>query len=585
MTNSSLRVFSGIQPTGDLHLGNYLGAIVNWVAMQETHECIFCIVDLHAITMRHNPKLLATQTRELTAALIASGVDPERAILFNQSAVPMHAQLAWILQCVARVGWLDRMTQYKEKRGRDREGASVGLYTYPVLQAADILGYKATHVPVGEDQKQHLELARDIAQKFNADHGVDLFPLPEPFIQGRGNPCHEPARRNGEDVEIRSERDEPDRARGRCRYDRAQDQKGEDGCGTVALRSGGTGRAAGGGESRQHLCGIGGNRSCFGAENLWRAGVWRVQTRLGRPGGDEARTRGGAVPRAQERYRRARSCVGARSGAGRRHRRAGSCRGEARGGILAGALSQDRSAGSCSPLVQSVCRKFAAHSLIDIVIVRRNEIMKLLQTSLLAGGLTLLAACATPFTADVSRFQQLPAPQGETYAIVAMGDEETDSLEFQTYAQQVAAQMSAQGYSRAASPETASLVVSLDYGVNDGREKIASRPGSRFGYWGGYGYGYPGYFGFRRPLFYDPFYYSGFGRGYDNDVYSYTVYRSFLDMEIKRASGEPVFEGRAEAVSRNDNLPEVVPKLVTAMFTDFPGMSGRTVRVKVPSDR
>ncbi|MBZ6378107.1 tryptophan--tRNA ligase [Pacificimonas flava] len=185
MTNE--RVFSGIQPTGDLHLGNYLGAIVNWVRMQETHDCIFCIVDLHAITMSHDPQLLAKQTRELAAALIASGLDPDRCILFHQSAVPMHAQLAWILQCVARVGWLDRMTQFKEKKGKDKEGASVGLYTYPVLQAADILGYRATHVPVGEDQKQHLELARDIAIRFNQNFGGgdgEFFPVPEPMIQG-----------------------------------------------------------------------------------------------------------------------------------------------------------------------------------------------------------------------------------------------------------------------------------------------------------------------------------------------------------------------------------------------------------------
>ncbi|MEO0500149.1 MAG: tryptophan--tRNA ligase [Pseudomonadota bacterium] len=178
------RVLSGIQPTGNLHLGNYLGAIVNWVAMQDTHECLFTIVDLHAITMKHDPAKLAAHTRELAAAIVASGVDPERAILFPQSAVSMHAELAWILNCVARIGWLDRMTQFKDKSGKDKEGASVGLYTYPVLQAADILGYKATHVPVGEDQKQHLELARDIAEKFNRDMGVELFPLPEPYIQG-----------------------------------------------------------------------------------------------------------------------------------------------------------------------------------------------------------------------------------------------------------------------------------------------------------------------------------------------------------------------------------------------------------------
>jgi len=179
------RVFSGIQPTGNLHLGNYLGAIRNWVTMQDDYECIYCVVDLHAITLWQNPAELRAATREMAAALLASGVDPDRAVLFAQSHVPMHAQLAWVLECVARVGWVNRMTQFKEKSGKDREGASVGLYVYPVLQAADILGYKATHVPVGEDQKQHLELARDIAQKFNTDYGVELFPLPEPVIRGQ----------------------------------------------------------------------------------------------------------------------------------------------------------------------------------------------------------------------------------------------------------------------------------------------------------------------------------------------------------------------------------------------------------------
>ncbi len=176
------RVFSGIQPTGSLHLGNYLGAIANWVAMQDVYECIYCVVDLHAITDRHDPRALREGTRDMTAALLASGIDPGRAILFNQSAVSAHAELAWLLECVARVGWLNRMTQFKDKAGKDREGASVGLYAYPVLQAADILAYKATHVPVGDDQKQHLELARDIAAKFNTDYGVELFPLPEPVI-------------------------------------------------------------------------------------------------------------------------------------------------------------------------------------------------------------------------------------------------------------------------------------------------------------------------------------------------------------------------------------------------------------------
>tara|TARA_R110000868_G_scaffold35321_3_gene126782 strand:- start:5506 stop:6516 length:1011 start_codon:yes stop_codon:yes gene_type:complete len=179
------RVFSGVQPTGNLHLGNYLGAIRNFVGLQETHECVYCVVDMHAITVWQDPKELAANTREVAAAYIAAGIDPEKHIIFNQSKVPAHAELAWILNCVARIGWLNRMTQFKDKAGKDREGASVGLYAYPVLMAADILAYRATHVPVGEDQKQHLELARDVAQKFNNDFSVpDFFPLPEPLIMG-----------------------------------------------------------------------------------------------------------------------------------------------------------------------------------------------------------------------------------------------------------------------------------------------------------------------------------------------------------------------------------------------------------------
>ena len=176
------RIFSGIQPTGNLHLGNYLGAIRNWVRLQESYECIYCVVDLHAITVWQDPAELRASTREVTAAFIASGIDPKRNIIFNQSRNPDLAELAWIFNCVARLGWLNRMTQFKEKAGKHRENASIGLYDYPVLMAADILAYKATHVPVGDDQKQHLELARDIAQKFNSDFKADVFPLPEPII-------------------------------------------------------------------------------------------------------------------------------------------------------------------------------------------------------------------------------------------------------------------------------------------------------------------------------------------------------------------------------------------------------------------
>ena len=179
-----MRVVSGIQPTGNLHLGNYLGAIKNWVKMQDEGECLFFLADLHAITVYNDPTELSANTREMAAALIAAGIDPEKAILFNQARVPGHAELAWLLFCTARIGWLNRMTQFKEKSGKNREGASIGLYAYPVLQAADVLIYQATHVPVGDDQKQHLELARDIAAKFNTDYNVELFTLPDPYISG-----------------------------------------------------------------------------------------------------------------------------------------------------------------------------------------------------------------------------------------------------------------------------------------------------------------------------------------------------------------------------------------------------------------
>ncbi|HMQ58445.1 MAG TPA: tryptophan--tRNA ligase [Rhizobiaceae bacterium] len=197
------RVFSGVQPTGNLHLGNYLGAIRKFVALQQSHDCIYCIVDLHAVTVWQDPVELMKSTREVTAAFLAAGIDPKAHIVFNQSRVHQHAELAWVFNCIARMGWLNRMTQFKEKAGKDRENASVGLFAYPTLMAADILLYRGTHVPVGDDQKQHLELTRDIAQKFNNDFsdrirdlglGVEMmvgeekvngfFPLTEPLIEG-----------------------------------------------------------------------------------------------------------------------------------------------------------------------------------------------------------------------------------------------------------------------------------------------------------------------------------------------------------------------------------------------------------------
>jgi len=193
MTTFQPRVFSGVQPSGNLHLGNYLGAIVNFVALQESHDCIYCVVDMHAITVWQDPAELSHQIREVTAAFVASGIDPVKHIVFNQSQVSAHAELAWVFNCVARIGWMNRMTQFKDKAGKDKENASLGLLAYPSLMAADILAYKATHVPVGEDQKQHLELTRDIAQKFNNDYAASIaahgfgdayFPVTEPLITG-----------------------------------------------------------------------------------------------------------------------------------------------------------------------------------------------------------------------------------------------------------------------------------------------------------------------------------------------------------------------------------------------------------------
>ncbi|MDB0034437.1 tryptophan--tRNA ligase [Alphaproteobacteria bacterium] len=184
MSKFQERIFSGVQPTGTLHLGNYLGAIKNFVELQERYNCVYCVVDQHAITVDQNPKELRSNILEVLASFIAAGVDYKKQIIFQQSSVPAHSQLAWVFNCVSRIGWLNRMTQFKDKAGKNKENVSVGLMVYPNLMAADILSYQATHVPVGDDQKQHLELSRDIAQKFNNDFGVEFFPQPEPLIYG-----------------------------------------------------------------------------------------------------------------------------------------------------------------------------------------------------------------------------------------------------------------------------------------------------------------------------------------------------------------------------------------------------------------
>ena len=257
-------VFSGVQPTGNLHLGNYLGAIVKFVELQKNYDCIYCVVDLHAITVWQDPKELPRAIREVTAAFIACGIDPKKHIVFNQSQVAEHAELAWIFNCVARLGWLNRMTQFKEKAGKDRENASVGLYAYPNLMAADILVYRATHVPVGDDQKQHLELSRDIAQKFNNDFGESIararlrrrvLPAARAADPGTGDAGDVAARRHQENVEVgpvRSVAHQPDRRR---RHHRAEDAAREDRSGAAAERGQGPRKPAGGRQPGRHLRG------------------------------------------------------------------------------------------------------------------------------------------------------------------------------------------------------------------------------------------------------------------------------------------------------------------------------------------
>ena len=259
-------VFSGVQPTGNLHLGNYLGAIKRFVELQDRYDCIYCVVDLHAITVWQEPAELPHAIREVTAAFIACGIDPKKHIVFNQSQVAEHAELAWVFNCVARLGWLNRMTQFKEKAGKDRENASVGLYAYPTLMAADILVYRATHVPVGEDQKQHLELSRDIAQKFNNDfaqsiqdkgYGDALFPLPEPLITGEATRVM--SLRDG--TKKMSKSDASDQSRINLTDDAdaiaPENPPRQDRSGAAAQRGKGPGGAARGRQSGRHLCGAG----------------------------------------------------------------------------------------------------------------------------------------------------------------------------------------------------------------------------------------------------------------------------------------------------------------------------------------
>ncbi len=336
------KVFSGVQPTGNLHLGNYLGAIVNFVKMQETHDCIYCVVDMHAITQGVDvwggPAELARNTREVTAAFIAAGIDPNKHIVFNQSQVSGHAELAWIFNCVARVGWLSRMTQFKEKAGKDRENASVGLYDYPVLMAADILLYRATHVPVGEDQKQHLELSRDIAQKFNNDfadsirgHGANdgmFFPLPEPLITGPATRVM--SLRDG--TKKMSKSDASDNSRINLTDDAdtiaAEDSQGKDRSGTAAVGRKGPGEPARGRQPRRHLCGAVRAQQGRRLEGIRRRAVFQLQERAGGTLRRETLADRFRDEAAGRRPRPCRQDPGRRRRPGARHRRRNHARGQ-----------------------------------------------------------------------------------------------------------------------------------------------------------------------------------------------------------------------------------------------------------------
>ena len=273
------RVFSGIQPSGGLTLGNYLGAIKRFVEMQENGvESIYCMVDLHAITTWQDPTKLRHATRELCAGYIAAGLDPEKSILFNQSQVSAHAELGWVFNCVARMGWLNRMTQFKDKAGKNREKVSVGLFSYPTLMAADILVYHATHVPVGEDQKQHVELTRDIAAKFNHDYGVDFFPITEPVIEGAATRVM--SLRDGSKKMSKSDPSDMSRINMTDDADTIakKDPQGQNRSRRVAKRGRRAGRTPRGEEPCQHLRGAVGTAGRSGVERGWRQAVFRIQT-------------------------------------------------------------------------------------------------------------------------------------------------------------------------------------------------------------------------------------------------------------------------------------------------------------------
>ncbi len=334
------RVLSGVQPSGALHLGNYLGALVKFVALQRQMDCLFCVVDLHAITAWQDPAQLTAQTREIAAAYIAAGVDPSVATIFPQSAVPQHTELAWIFNCVARLGWLDRMTQFKEKSGKHKERASVGLYTYPVLQAADILIYKATHVPVGEDQKQHLELTRDIAAKFNHDFdGAGLLSLAEPLIEGPG--ARVMSLRDGSAKMSKSDpsdqsrinlTDDADTIAGKVRRARTDPLPLPD---TLDELTG----APGGRQPGRHLRGHGRPDQGGGAAKLRRPGFRGVQAGAVGPAGRAAGAGVGRDAPPDGRSGRDRPGPGGRRGAGPRHRRADPGRNPAHRRLLAPRLS------------------------------------------------------------------------------------------------------------------------------------------------------------------------------------------------------------------------------------------------------
>ena len=562
--------------------------------MQDEAECLFFLADLHALTVSVDPEQLRSNNREMAAALIASGIDPAKAILFQQSAIPAHPELAWILQCTARMGWLERMTQFKEKSGQHKERSSVGLFTYPVLQAADVLLYRTTHVPVGEDQKQHLELARDIALKFNNDFDVELFVPPEPFIGG-GTAARVMSLRDGKAKMSKSDPSEMSR----IQLTDSDDQI------TQKIRKAKTDpeplpedpALLDGRPEAKNLVGIYAAITDESIEQVLERfagqgfGAFKpaladavvalmqpLRTRL-----EQLRNDPAELDRILGRR------LGTGCGDGCACSEAGLCGG--------------RPAALTARFIDSSARAaYKAHNPKGFRELRCiMRLQKLAAAALLGVAAVGISGCATSLPTKVTRYS-VAIPQGQSFYVVPANGIQT-GLEFNRYAALVSQQMAARGYVQAASTAAADMLIKVGYGVDEGTKEYSVDPFARSRYYspfyrgfydpfyGGY-FGRPyysryGYYGYRSPFYWgwdDPFWYNSPYSGFGADpIRDYTVYKSQLDLDIvRRVDNAPLFDGKAVARSQTDELGTLVPNLIEAMFTNFPGENGKTVKITVP---